>query len=78
MHLRYDVECTSGGMQSYEMEPGRSTVRIDRAGNLRVFEGWRRRIFHPAGEWTDLRVRQFVTMAEVEAVQKLLPPEQAL
>lgn len=31
-------------------------VRVDRAGNLRLFErgrfGWlRQRVFHPAGEW---------------------------
>lgn len=32
-------------------------ARIDRKGNLRVFEGVHQRAFHPAGEWDSYIVK---------------------
>jgi hypothetical protein len=32
-------------------------VRVDRKGNLRVFDGLHQRAFHPAGEWDSYVVK---------------------
>jgi hypothetical protein len=45
---------TLGGSATYTWA---TDVRIDRKGNLRVFEGHQQRAFHPAGEWDSYIVK---------------------
>lgn len=44
--------------QSQEIAyPWATSARVDRRGNLRIYQGLSQRVFHPAGEWTKYAVQ---------------------
>ena len=47
------VRTVSGEELSY---PWATSVRVDRRGDLRVMQGFRRRAFHPCAEWASSTV----------------------
>jgi hypothetical protein len=48
------VRTVSGEELSY---PWATSVRVDRRGDLRVLQGFRRRAFHPCAEWESYTVK---------------------
>lgn len=57
------VELASGNKAVYDWA---TEARVDRRRNLRIFQGWYQRVFHPAGEWTSYRVQApAVTVADL-------------
>ena len=36
--------------------PWATSVTVSRGGDLRVYDGWQQRAYHPAGEWTSYTV----------------------
>jgi hypothetical protein len=47
------VRTVSGQKLSY---PEATSIRVDRRGDLRVMQGFRRRAFHPCAEWASYTV----------------------
>jgi hypothetical protein len=52
--VQHAVARVLGGAVSYTWA---TDVRVDRKGNLRVFDGMHQRAFHPAGEWESYIVK---------------------
>lgn len=47
-----DAECVWSLQKKHSVQyTGITRLSIDRKGNLRLYEGWHQRVFHPSGEW---------------------------